>query len=322
MSQYAIGIDYGTESVRVLVVDIRDGRIAWQGADAYRHGVIDRVLPTSGASLPHDYALQHPQDWLDSLAVATRQAMTAAGISPESVVGMGVDFTSCTMMPTLADGTPLSQTERWRNTPLAWPKLWKHHGAKAATDRINQVARERDEPWLTRYGGTIGLEWFFPKILETLQDTPAVYEAAEVWIEAGDWLVWQLIDGPYPRCKVESIVRSTCQAGYKAMWNRRDGYPSREFFAAVHPGLADVVREKMPGTLMAPGERAGVLSEDAAKLLGLRVGTPVSAAIIDAHAGVPGSGVADSGTMVLVLGTSACHMINAAVEHSARILRI
>jgi L-ribulokinase len=205
-------------------------------------------------------------------------------------------------------------TERFAKEPLAWAKLWKHHGAFAETDRINEVARGRKEKWMGRYGGTIGLEWFWPKVMETLNHAPAVYRAADVWLEAGDWLVWQLMDGPFPRCNSANLVRSTCQAGYKAMWNRKTGWPSREFFAAVHPKLRDVIAEKMPGKLMAPGERAGVLSEAAAKLMGLRPGTPVAAAIIDAHAGVPGAGAAGEGTLVMVMGTSSCHMLNSRVE--------
>jgi L-ribulokinase len=315
VARYSIGLDFGTQSVRAVVVDIADGTVAGQATVAYEHGVIDRALPgPGGVELAADFALQDPLDWINGAGEACRAAMSGSDISADDVVGVGVDFTSCTMLPVLADGTPLCLLGPYRSAPQAWPKLWKHHGAKLEADLINLVARERREPWLARYGGVISLEWFFPKVLETLTHAPEVYRAAEVWIEAGDWLVWQITGGPFPRCRVDQLVRSTCQAGYKAMWNRADGYPSREFFAAVHPGLADVVAEKMPGRLMAPGERAGVLREDAAKLLGLRAGTPVSAAIIDAHAGVPGSGVADAGTMVLVLGTSACHMINAEVE--------
>lgn len=312
--RFSIGLDFGTESVRALVVDIRDGRIAGQAAHAYAHGVIDHELPTGGGRLPPDYALQHPQDWLDSAALACRAALREAAAGADAIVGIGVDFTSCTMLPTLADGTPLCLVDRFKTSPPAWPKLWKHHGAKAETDRINQIARERAEPWLARYGGTVGLEWFFPKVLETINGDPAAYDAAEVWIEAGDWLVWQLVGGIYPRTSTSHLPRSTCQAGYKAMWNRQAGYPSREYFGAVHPALADVVAAKMPGTLIPPGARAGDLSESAASLLGLRPGTPVSAAIIDAHAGVPGAGVAAPSTMVMVLGTSACHMMNSRVE--------
>ncbi|MGE5609815.1 MAG: ribulokinase [Bacillota bacterium] len=313
-SRYSIGFDYGTESVRVLVVDIKDGRIAGQAISNYEHGVIDHVLPGTHEKLPPDYALQHPQDWLDNLAIACKSAMKAAKATPDQIVGIGVDFTSCTMLPALRDGTPLCLTEQFRKIPLAWPKLWKHHGAKAETDRINHIARQRKEPWLARYGGIIGLEWFFPKVLETLNHAPTVYDAAEVWIEAGDWLVWQLTTGLFPRCEATQIARSTCQAGYKAMWKRQTGYPSQDYFTAVHRKMANVVSEKMPGTLLAPGQRAGLLTESAAKLLGLRPGIPVSAAIIDAHAGVPGAGVASPSTMVMVMGTSSCQMMTSRIE--------
>ncbi|MGB7160991.1 MAG: ribulokinase, partial [Tepidisphaeraceae bacterium] len=317
--RYSIGFDFGTESVRVVVVDIADGRIAAQAGSAYAHGVINGAFVHEGVRipLPPDYALQHPQDWLDSAGEACRAAMNNSGASPEQVVGIGVDFTSCTMLPSFADGTPLCLFERFGRVPLAYPKLWKHHGAKAETDRINRLARERNEPWMPRYGGTIGLEWFFPKVLETLNHEPAVYDAADVWLEAGDWFVWQLTSGPFPDCSTKDLVRSTCQAGYKAQWNAQTGYPSRDFFAALHPQLADVVEKKMPGTLKSPGVHAGGLTSRSAELLGLRTGTPVSAAIIDAHAGVPGAGVASPSTMVLVLGTSACHMMNSRTEQLA-----
>lgn len=314
---YSIGIDFGTESVRVLVADAKDGRVAGQGNFAYASGVIDDVLPTSGQKLPPDYALQDPRDWLAGAAAACAAAMDAAGARPPDVVGIGVAFTSCTMLPCAADGTPLCVTERFAKTPLAWPRLWKHHGAKAQTDRINQIARQRNEPWLARYGGVIGLEWFFPKVLEALDHAPEVYDAANVWLEAGDWLVWQLIAGPFPKSTEAVLIRSTCQAGYKAMWNSKTGFPRPEYFAAVHPKLADVVTRKMSGELMAPGQRAGTLTAAAAQLLGLEQGIPVSTAIIDAHAGVPGAGVAEPDTLVLVMGTSSCHMMNSLVERLA-----
>jgi L-ribulokinase len=313
-SRYSIGFDFGTESVRVLVVDVANGRIKGQAAANYSHGVIDATLPTSGAKLPPDYALQHPADWLEDSAKACRAATKKAGVTPDDIVGIGVDFTSCTMLPALADGTPLCLTDRFRNTPLAWPKLWKHHGAKAETDRINEVASARKEKWLKRYGGIIGIEWFFPKILETLANERAVYDATEVWLEGGDWFVWQLVDGPFPQCKPQNLVRSTCQAGYKAMWNSQTGYPSADYFKAVHPRMGKVVTDKMPGTLRAPGESAGTLSAACARKMGLRPGIPVAAAIIDAHAGVPGAGVAKDSTMVLVMGTSSCHMMNSTIE--------
>jgi L-ribulokinase len=208
------------------------------------------------------------------------------------------------MLPALRDGTPLCLVEKFALEPLAWPKLWKHHGAQAQTDRINDVARQRNEPFLARYGGAIGLEWFFPKMLETLEHAPRVFAAAEVWLEAGDWFVWQLTGTSEPP------VRSTCQAGYKGMWSAETGFPSREFLRALDPRLENVVRNSMPGRLVAPGIAAGGLCQAMAQQVGLREGTPVSAAIIDAHAGVPGAGASEPGTLVMVLGTSSCHMLN------------
>lgn len=299
----ALGLDFGTESVRALLVTLQGEELASRVVK-YRHGQILSTLP-GGMALPPHYALQHPLDWMDSAAKAVRGALRHASIGAEQVSGIGVDFTSCTMLPALRDGTPLCLLEAFAQKPLAWPKLWKHHGAQAQADRINAVARERGESFLKRYGGAVGLEWFFPKMLETLEKAPEVYAAAEVWLEAGDWFVWQLVGG-----SAANLPRSTCQAGYKGMWSASDGYPSQAFLEAVHPLFGKVVSEKMPGRLLAPGSPAGGLLEGVARKFGLCAGTPVSAAIIDAHAGVPGAGAAEPGTLVMVMGTSSCHMLN------------
>lgn len=303
----ALGLDFGTESVRALLVDLR-GQEVGSAVARYAHGQIVESLPGSREKLPSHYALQHPQDWIDSAAKAVRAALRAATRRGDDVLGIGVDFTSCTMLPALHDGTPLCLVEKFAREPLAWPKLWKHHGAQVQTDRINAVARKRKEKFLARYGGIIGLEWFFPKMLETLDHAPHVFEAAEVWLEAGDWFVWQLVGGD-----AATLPRSTCQAGYKGMWSASDGYPSEAFLRAVHPKFGRVVTDKMPGRLLAPGVAAGGLQRRMAKKLGLPEDVPVSAAIIDAHAGVPGAGAAEPGTLVMVLGTSSCHMLNS--EH-------
>jgi L-ribulokinase len=304
----ALGLDFGTESVRALLVDVQ-GREHGSAVAQYPHGQIIDALPGSTKKLPPHYALQHPQDWLEAAAKATRSALKAAGTGADSVLGIGVDFTSCTMLPALRDGTPLCLVERFAREPLAWPKLWKHHGAQEQTDLINRVARERGEVFLGRYGGTIGLEWFFPKMLETLDRAPRVFQATEIWLEAGDWFVWQLVGG-----SADTLPRSTCQAGYKGMWSSDEGYPSEEFLGALNPAFATVVRDKMPGRLLAPGVATGGLTAAMARRFGLREGTPVSAAIIDAHAGVPGAGAAEPGTFVMVLGTSSCHMLNSVEE--------
>jgi L-ribulokinase len=301
----SLGLDFGTESVRALLVDLQ-GREHAAAVSKYRHGQILDLLPVTNEKLPPDFALQHPQDWSDSAAKAVRSALRSAKATGADVVGIGVDFTSCTMLPSLADGTALCQSAKFAGNKYAWPKLWKHHAAKVQTDRLNAVARERKEPWLSRYGGTVGLEWFFPKMLETLERAPRVYAATEVWLEAGDWFVWQLVGGP-----ASELPRSTCQAGYKGLWSREDGFPSKDFFAALHPKLENVVAEKMPGRFVAPGAKAGELTAAMARAFGLRAGTPVSAATIDAHAGVPGCGAAETGVLVMVMGTSSCHMLNA-----------
>lgn len=307
-SGLCLGLDFGTESVRALLVNLQ-GDERGVAVSKYAHGQITDTLPGTGEKLPPDFALQHPGDWIESAAQATRQALKHAGGSPADVIGIGVDFTSCTMLPALTDGTPLCLAADWAKAKFAWPKLWKHHGAKEQTDRINALARERREPWLARYGGIIGLEWFFPKMLETLDQAPDVFDATQVWLEAGDWFVWQLVGG-----EAETLPRSTCQAGYKGMWSREDGFPSSQFFQALHPKLEHIVAQKMPGRFLAPGQSAGGLCPRMAEKLGLNAGIPVSAAIIDAHAGVPGAGAAEPDTLVMVMGTSSCHMINSAAN--------
>jgi L-ribulokinase len=307
----ALGLDFGTESVRALLATL-EGETAATAVAKYAHGQIVETLPGGSQQLPADYALQDPADWIDAAILAVRQALHEASQSfsdpSQAVIGIGVDFTSCTMLPALADGTPLCKLDAFAKEPLAWPKLWKHHGAQSQTERINRIARERREPFLARYGGTIGLEWFFPKILETLEGRPEVYDACEVWLEAGDWFVWKLVGAP-----ASELPRSTCQAGYKGMWSKADGFPSADFFAALNPKLSSVVQDKLPGRFVAPGSLAGRLCLEMANRLGLPEGLPVSAAIIDAHAGVPGAGAAEPGTLVLVMGTSGCHMLNS--EH-------
>jgi L-ribulokinase len=304
----ALGLDFGTESVRAVLVDLagadRGGAVA-----RYPHGQILDRLPTGGEPLPADFALQHPDDWLRSAGQAVPEALDQAEFDPKAVLGVGICFTSCTMLPTLVDGTPLCRLPQFAQQPHAWPKLWKHHGAKTQTDRLNAVARARKEKFLGNYGGIIGLEWFFPKILEVIEKAPAVAAATEIWLEGGDWLVWQLVGGP-----ATALPRSTCQAGYKGLWRAADGFPSRDYLAAVHPDLSDALTRKLPGCMVPPGRAAGELCASAAEKLGLSPGVPVSAAIIDAHSAVPGVGAAEAGTLVMVLGTSSCHMLNADEE--------
>ena len=298
----ALGIDFGTESARAVLVDCADGRELGTSVEPYAHGVIDARLPApdEDVALEADWALQDPRDYVASLQVAVRRVLAETGVPSDEVAGIGIDFTSCTMLPTLADGTPLCELDELRREPHAWVKLWKHHAAQPEADRINAVAAERAEPWLERYGGKISSEWFFAKALQILDEAPELYARSARLIEACDWIVWQLTG-------VES--RSACAAGYKAMWSKRDGFPSPAYFAALDPRFEHVVDEKLSPTLLPPGARAGGLSERAAAWTGLRAGTPVAVGNVDFHGSVPATTVTAPGTLTMIMGTSNGHLV-------------
>ena len=300
--RYTVGIDFGTESGRAVLVDCDDGRELATAVYPYRNGVVDQHLPPpdDDVVLEPDWALQDPDDYVRTLEHTVPELLRSTGVDPFRVIGVGIDFTSCTMLPTVADGTPLCRLDAFRREPHAWVKLWKHHAAQPEADRINEVASRGREPWLARYGGRISSEWFFAKALQILDEAPEVYAAADRLIEAADWIVWQLTG-------VET--RNGCTAGYKAMWSKRDGFPSRGYFAAVDPRFADVVDEKMSRRISPLGARAGYLTEQAATRTGLRPETAVAVANVDAHVSAPAASVTSPGTMVVIMGTSNCHIL-------------
>ena len=241
-----IGVDFGTLSGRAVVVRAADGMELGTAVHDYRHGVMDARLAATGEPLPPDWALQDPEDYRDVLRTAVPAAVAAAGIDPASVIGIGTDFTACTVLPVLADGTPLCQLPRLAGRPHAYPKLWKHHAAQPQADRINDLAHQRGEPWIARYGGRISAEWQFAKGLQLLEEDPEIYQRAQRWIEAADWIIWQL-------CGTET--RNACTAGYKGIW--QDGhYPSREFLAALNPGFASFPDDKLAHPVSPLGARA------------------------------------------------------------------
>ena len=302
--QFSLGLDYGTESVRAILMDTSSGDIAGSEIQPYRRGVIERHLPDSKKKiLPQDWALQDPEDYLLSIRKLIPQLLKRSKVKPESVIGIGVDFTACTVLPAKSDGTPLSSLAAFKGRPHAWTKLWKHHGAQDEADEINQVAAQSREPFLSRYGGKVSSEWMLPKLLEILRDDPEIARAMDKFIEAQDWIVWQLTGNER---------RSSCGAGYKGTWSKRDGFPSQKFLATLHPDLPALIKQKVGDLFFPPGTRAGGLSPKWAGLTGLQIGTPVAVSIIDAHAGVLGAGVSGMNEMVVCLGTSSCHLILAA----------
>lgn len=299
--QYAIGVDYGTLSGRAVVVRVSDGAEVGSAVHAYPHAVLDRRLPGSDATLPPEWALQVPEDYREVLRIAVPAAIAASGIDPAAVIGIATDFTACTMVPTLADGTPLSELDDLRDRPHAYVKLWKHHAAQSHADRINQFAADRGEAWLPRYGGLISSEWEFAKGLQVFEEDREVYDRMERWVEAADWIVWQLC-GRY--------VRNACSAGYKGIL--QDGaYPGTEFLEALAPGFGSFVDDKLAHPIGELGSAAGRLTAEAAAWTGLPEGIAVAVGNVDAHVTAPAAQAVEPGQMVAIMGTSTCHVMSA-----------
>jgi L-ribulokinase len=296
---YTIGVDFGTLSGRAVVVRVSDGAELGSAVHEYEHAVLTEALP-DGTKLPPDWALQVPADYVEVLKTAVPEAVRAAGIDPAEVIGIGTDFTACTMVPATADGTPLNETEQFAGRPHAYVKLWKHHAAQGQADRINQLAAKRGESWLPRYGGLISSEWEFAKALQVLEEDPEVYAAIDRWVEAADWIVWRLT-GAY--------VRNACTAGYKGI--RQDGeYPSPEFLGELNPAFASFVADKLDQPIGQLGEAAGRLTAEAAAWTGLPEGIAVCVGNVDAHVAAPAARAIEPGQMVAIMGTSTCHVMN------------
>jgi L-ribulokinase len=305
--KYAIGVDFGTLSGRTVLVDVADGRTLASAVHWYANGVIDEFLPGTHIRLDPDFALQDPNDYLEVYKNAIPAVLAESKVDPADVIGIGIDFTACTMLPTKANGTPLCFLPEWRDHPHAWVKLWKHHAAQPEATKLNETAKQLGYTFLDRYGGKISSEWFFPKVWQILDEDPAAYAAADRMLEAADWVVWQLTG-------VET--RNSCTAGYKAIWSKSEGFPPNGFFKALDPRLEHVIDEKMMRTILPLGAKAGELTQQAAAWTGLLPGTAVAVANVDAHVAVPAATVTSTGRMVIIMGTSNCHMVVGASEQN------
>lgn len=299
-NKYTIGVDYGTQSGRAVLVNLADGHEVADHVTPYRHHVIDEFLPGSGKKLEHDWALQHPGDYLEVLKVSVPAVIQQSGIDPADVIGIGIDFTACTMLPVDELGEPLCFQPELADQPHSWVKLWKHHAAQPEADKINAIAAERGEAFLPRYGGKISSEWMIAKVWQILDEAPAIYERADQFLEATDWVISQMTG---------QIVRNSCTAGYKAIWHKQDGYPSKEYFKALDPRLEDLTDTKLRGEVRPLGSSAGGLTEKMAEMMGLTPGIAVAVGNVDAHAAVPAVGVVTPGKLVMAMGTSICHML-------------
>ncbi|HEY1675651.1 MAG TPA: ribulokinase [Streptosporangiaceae bacterium] len=300
--RYVVGVDFGTLSGRALVVRVSDGAELGTAVHEYRHAVMERELAATGEPLPPDWALQDPADYVAVLRTAVPAAIKNAGVDPGAVIGIATDFTACTVLPATSDGTPMCQLPGLEGRPHAYPKLWKHHAAQAHADRINALAHERKEPWIARYGGKISSEWQYAKGLQLLEEDPEMYARADRWIEAADWIIWQLTG---------TETRNACTAGYKGIW--QDGhYPSRDFLAGLNPDFAGFAEDKLTHPVAELGTKAGSLTAQAADWTGLPAGIAVAVGNVDAHVTAPAARAVEPGQMVLIMGTSTCHVINSA----------
>ena len=298
--KYCIGLDFGTQSCRAVLVETGTGRLAAQAVKDYPHGVMNEFLPDGVTRLPMDWALQDPGDYLEVMAELIPRILGEAGVGGEEVVGIANDFTACTILPVKADGTPLCFLPEYVHNPHAYVKLWKHHAAQPEAERMMRTARERGERFPERYGGWISSEWLLPKMWQMLREAPELCRAADRIMEASDWINLMLTG---------EERRSCCHAGYKAFWSREEGYLSRDYLEALDPALADLAEEKLAVPVCLPGERAGALNREWAGRTGLMEKTAVGAGIIDAHAGIPGIGITEPGKLLMILGTSTCHIL-------------
>jgi len=304
MGKYALGLDYGTNSCRSLIVDLADGRELAGHVFSYPSGEDGILLDPKEPNL----ARQNPQDYIDAFAAITEVINEARGadpgFDPYDIVGIGIDTTGSTPMPVDADGTPLGMLAEFKDNLSAMAWLWKDHTGHAEAARITEVAAEMRPHYLAKCGGTYSSEWFWSKALHCKNVAPEVFDAAHSFVEYCDWVPALLAGNTKP----EAIVRSVCAAGHKAMYCEEwDGLPDAEFLGQVDPALADL-RGRLYEKAVPSDHVAGRLSEAWAEKLGLKPGIAIAVGAFDAHMGAVGAGVRE-GTLVKILGTSTCDMM-------------
>jgi len=302
--RYTIGLDYGTNSVRALVVDTADGREVGTAVWDYEHGDQGVIL-----SRDPNLARQHPADYLKGAEVTIRHALSAAGrrvrgFRPEQVVGVGVDTTGSTPLPVDQAGQPLVFQKKFARNPAAMAWLWKDHTGVDEASEITALAAKMRPEYLAKCGGTYSSEWFFSKILHCLRTAPEVFEAAHTWVELADYVPAALTGTEAP----DRLSVGICAAGHKAMYHDSwEGYPDKPFLKKLAPGLAGL-RDRLRPQARTIEVSAGGLTAVWAKRTGLREGVPVAVGAFDAHLGGVGSGIAP-GTLVKIIGTSTCDMM-------------
>ncbi|PSR31069.1 MAG: ribulokinase [Sulfobacillus benefaciens] len=299
MDHVTLGLDFGTESARIIAVHVSTGREIGKVVRPYADGVISETLPRSSRTLDAGWALQNPEDYRDIIFHGIPELLTQIAVDSRQIIGIGVAFTSCTVLPVNAQGTPLCLLDSFRDQPHSWPKLWKHHAAIEEATILENALKREDPQWLARYGGHVSVEWLWPKLFEILREAPEVFDAMDQMVEGADWVVHQLTG---------IWSRNIGGAGFKAFYQ-----PDLGTFGAAweksFPQLAQASRTKLRAPIVPIGAGVGALSADVAERLGLEPTTMVAAGMIDAHAAVIGTGAIEPGAVTMVMGTSTCHIV-------------
>jgi len=298
--KYVVGVDFGTLSARALLVETESGRCIAESVSEYKHAVLETELP-SGKAVPLGAALQVPSDYIESLSESVKTVVSKSAVNADDVIGLCIDFTASTVLPIAKGGVPLCEIDKYKDNLHAYVKLWKHHTATKEAEEITELAKKMGEKFIYANGGKLSAELMLPKVLETLRCAPEIYGAAYRFIEAGDWVTFMLTG---------EERRSPAFAGYKAGWNSETGYPSNDFFVSLDRGLDGFCENKLSEVVPSIAERAGTLNKWGSELLGLSEGTVIALAMIDAHASLAGVGATGDGHMVMIIGTSTCHILN------------
>jgi L-ribulokinase len=305
MSTYAIGIDFGTNSCRSLIVDIKDGQELSSSVFNYPSGSAGVIIDNKNPNL----ARQNPADYLDGIEITIKEAIKIAkksnpSFAPEKIIGIGVDTTGSSPMPVDEKGVPLCFKDHFKDNPSAMVWLWKDHTSHEEAAQITEIAAEIRPEYLAKIGGVYSSEWFWSKYLHLQKEDPEVFGATHSFVEICDWIPAILTGDPKPG----KIKRSICAAGHKAMYNDNwGGLPDEEFLAKLSPELAEK-RKTLYDTAHPAETRAGYLSEEWAAKLGLSTKVAVAVGAFDAHMGAVGAGVG-AGSLVKILGTSTCDIM-------------
>jgi L-ribulokinase len=296
-ANYTLGLDYGTNSVRTVIVNTANGREVASAVWNYSQG-------THGVILSRDpnLARQHPADYVKGAEFSIKKAIAAArktvrGFEPEQIIGIGVDTTGSTPLPVDRQGRPLALDRRFSKNPAAMAWLWKDHTGVAEAAEITELAGKIRPHYLAKCGGTYSSEWFFSKILHCLRTTPAVFDAAYLWVECADWIPAMLTGTEDP----DQLTVGVCAAGHKAMYSDEwGGYPDAEFLSMLDPKMG-ALRSRLRPKASSINRAVGGLTAEWAKRTGLRAQTPVAVGAFDAHLGGVGSGI-QPGTLVKIIG--------------------